>query len=1020
MAVGRSGQRSKERGEPSPEIMSLKLRDLIRQVRSCKTAAEERAVIAKESAMIRTAIREEQEHYRHRNVAKLLFMHMLGYPTHFGQLECMKLVASPHFPEKRIGYLGMMLLLSEQADVLMLATNSLKNDLNSDNKFIAGLALCTIGNLSTADMSRDLATEVDKHLKSSQPYLRKKACLAMSRCLTKCPDMVEDFIDRIVSLLKDRSHGVLITVVQLMTQVLLIDMETTEAEGGDASESPCRVAFLRLVPSLVKLLRNLLNMGYSPEHDVGGISDPFLQVQILTLFRLLGANDEKASEEMNDVLAQVATNTETSKNAGNAILYECVQTIMAIESEDGLRVLAVNILGRFLLNRDNNIRYVALNTLSRCIVEQKQSGQEEAESTSSGDGPNTASSALQRHRTTVVDCLKDPDISIRQRALELIYHLVNQENVETLTAELLNYLVLCPREHRSDICTRVLRVVDKFSPDDRWRVDTLITMLTIAGRECTGDVQSATIVYISRSSEDLRAYATHKLLKAIRDDDGSQRGLLVVGIWCIGEYGDLLLKPYTYTPSPSAADLSASDGPQEAPVTISFMGLDPSSVVDTVEDVTKRHSCPEYVKQRSLTCFAKLSDRFADVADSVTKDRLHELVKKHQGSHSLELQLRSCEYDAMLNAIKGISVKKSAGDDDDLFGGNDGEAVSSGVRSAAKEALARMPVVDLKVMQRKQAAGLGGDSFLEDNGDTGEGGAPSAAAASSGAASGEPGLLDLEDIFGGGSGASQPAAAAKQENGSGNIVKEKKVADADGATKSDVDLLSDIFSAPSASTATPTPAAPAPAAGGFDPFSSLSSQSQQVNASFTNTSDLFKPAPVPAAAPNSAAPSTSSLTPDPFAAPAAQQQQPVAPPAPAAAAVAPVDGAAADKGPVIVPALSHGGLSVKFECTKPDMWNKQKSTLVAKFENTTDAPIYGLNFQCAVPKYVTMEMQPPTSTTIPVTGGSSTKQVTQTINVTNTMLGTKNLMVKLKIGFTSKGSKIDHMATCSGFPAGQY
>lgn len=58
--------------------MAMKLRDLIRKVRACKTAAEERSVIAKESAMIRTAIREEQEHYRHRNVAKLLFMHMLG------------------------------------------------------------------------------------------------------------------------------------------------------------------------------------------------------------------------------------------------------------------------------------------------------------------------------------------------------------------------------------------------------------------------------------------------------------------------------------------------------------------------------------------------------------------------------------------------------------------------------------------------------------------------------------------------------------------------------------------------------------------------------------------------------------------------------------------------------------------------------------------------------------------------------------------------------------------------------
>lgn len=1006
------------------------MRDLIRQVRACKTAAEERAVIAKESAMIRTAIREEQEHYRHRNVAKLLFMHMLGYPTHFGQLECMKLVASPHFPEKRIGYLGMMLLLSEQADVLMLATNSLKNDLNSDNRFIAGLALCAIGNLATADMSRDLAPEVDKHLSSSKPYLRKKACLAMARCLTKCSDMLEDFVDRVVSLLNDRSHGVLITVVQLMTRVLVMDGtggdEYGEMDASNADEeSPCRKAFLRLVPSLVKLLRSLLSMGYSPDHDVGGISDPFLQVQILTLLRLLGANNVEASEEMNDVLAQVATNTETSKNAGNAILYECVQTIMAVESDDGLRVLAVNILGRFLLNRDNNIRYVALNTLARCIADGAQDADAAANEGEDGGDNNTAASALQRHRTTVVDCLKDPDISIRQRALELIYHLVNAANVAALTAELLNYLVLCPREHRSDICTRVLRVVDKYSPDDRWRVDTLITMLTIAGRECASAVQSSTVVYVSRSAEDLRAYSTHKLLKAMRDDDGSQRGLLNVGMWCVGEYGDLLLSEYSYDPPPSQGDEVEGGVTSEA---VSYAALEPSAVVGIVEEVMNRHTCPLEVKARALTCFAKLRERFADKPDSgATLEKLSVLVRKHQGSQELELQLRSCEYGALLDAMRGVAVKRGdnageGGAEEDIFGGGGGaggageSGVSPTVISAAKEALARMPVVDVKLMQRKREERSGAmtmrgdamDPFDIDDGDVADDAAPAALAAPAPGGGGEPGLLDLDDIFGGGGAAPPPATAAKQ-NGSSTTA-----AAAPAKAQSDVDLLSDIFSAPPVTT--PTPAA----VGGFDIFGQPPAQPTPpvgVNA-------MFAPAPVAAATPAAPVSSAGGVM-DPFAASTpAPQQQPVmtnsilAATTPAGASTAASVGGAAPTD-TAVPGFSHGGLSVTFHCTKPDTWNKQNSLLTAKFTNTTDAPLYGLHLQVAVPKYVTMEMKPPSSTTVPVTGGRG-KEVTQTISVTNTQLGTKNLMLKLKASFTSKGVKVEHMTTCSGFPGGQF
>ena len=1095
------------------------------------------------------------------------FWNYIGYPTHFGQLECMKLTASPHFPEKRIGYLGMLLLLSEEAEVLMLATNALKSDLVSDNKFVSGLALCAIGNLATADMSRDLAPEVDKHLKSPLSYLRKKACLAMSRCLTKCPDMVEDFVERVTSLLQDKSHGVLVTVVQLMTQVLMIDYQNAK-EGEDDDDPPqdpydtdCRRAFLKLVPTLTKMLRNLLGSGssttgYMMESEVSGISDPFLQVQLLTLLRLLGTNNSTASEEMNDVLAQVATNTESAKNAGNAILYECVLTIMGIESEDGLRVLAINILGRFLLNRDNNIRYVALNTLAKCIVEQKRSGGGVMEGggggttlfpsgTDGGSGSgsggnntvNNAMSALQRHRTTVVDCLKDPDVSIRQRTLELIYHLVNADNVQQLVGELLNYLVLCPREHRGDICRRILKVVDRYTPvssesnedDDEssfWRVDTLITTLTIAGREANQEVPSATAVYISRSSATVHAFATHKLVKALRDDDGSQHGLLAVAIWCIGEYGDFLLQPYTYTPpvpvvptttgTGAAADSSSDGGDGTAVTSITFMQLEPLSIVDTIAHVTKRMSCPEYIKERALTAYAKLNHRFLEkkeagliggVDDAL--ERLQTLLQKEGSNRSLEMQLRACEYRALVHASQGLALPKIPKpqppvDDDnkddngnttttnntteaDLFGVmtetpmTNGDASSapppsSGVISAAKEALSRMPIVDAKILQKRL---MSNDEFsytsstVSSNAD---GAQPTSlakpvGATATGVASSLGGdLLDFSDTA---------VTTTTQPLSTTNTT-----------ASSDLELLADIFAAPQPTTTGPAASAAAPSntlQPGMDLFGPGPTTTTTIPTSTPATTDIFGVsaptpatsttavnmfgAPPPAAAataatgaigapnlfagnttstmaptsaaatttvnpldlfgpgpsstgtsqplattapsvPTGMAPSSSSSTTanDMFGAPAAAPMQQQQPPT---------------QSSVRVPAIEFNGLVVEFECTKPDTWNKQISRLVAHFRNNNPEPLYGLNLQVAVPKYMTMEMSPATSTTIPPTpptesSSSNSNKVTQIVMITNSQFGTKNMVLKLKLSFSYQGQKMEHMATCSGFPAGEY
>jgi len=71
---------------------------------------------------------------------------------------------------------------------------------------------------------------------------------------------------------------------------------------------------LQAVPLLVRNLKSLVTTGYSPEHDVSGITDPFLQVKILRLLRMLGKGDEQASETMNDILAQVRTSFSFDSN----------------------------------------------------------------------------------------------------------------------------------------------------------------------------------------------------------------------------------------------------------------------------------------------------------------------------------------------------------------------------------------------------------------------------------------------------------------------------------------------------------------------------------------------------------------------------------------------------------------------------------------------------------------------------------------------------------------------------------
>ncbi|KAL5178855.1 AP-1 complex subunit gamma-2 [Glycine soja] len=581
----------------NPFSSGTRLRDMIRAIRACKTAAEERAVVRKECAAIRAAINENDNDYRHRNLAKLMFIHMLGYPTHFGQMECLKLIASPGFPEKRIGYLGLMLLLDERQEVLMLVTNSLKQDLNHTNQYIVGLALCALGNICSAEMARDLAPEVERLLQFRDPNIRKKAALCSIRIIKKVPDLAENFINPATSLLREKHHGVLITGVQLCTDLCKISTEALEHIRKKCTDG------------LVRTLKDLANSPYSPEYDIAGITDPFLHIRLLKLLRVLGEGNADASDTMNDILAQVATKTESNKVAGNAILYECVQTIMSIEDNGGLRVLAINILGRFLSNRDNNIRYVALNMLMKAVTADAQ--------------------AVQRHRATIIECVKDSDASIQKRALELVYVLVNETNVKPLAKELIDYLEVSDLDFRGDLTAKICSIVAKYSPEKIWYIDQMLKVLSQAGNFVKDEVWYALIVVITNASE-LHGYTVRALYRAFQMS-AEQETLVRVTVWCIGEYGDMLVN--------NVGMLDIED-----PITVTEF-----DAVDVVEIAIKRHASDLTTKSMALVALLKLSSRFPSCSE-----RIKEIIVQFKGSFVLELQQRAIEFNSIIAKHQNI------------------------------------------------------------------------------------------------------------------------------------------------------------------------------------------------------------------------------------------------------------------------------------------------------------------------------------------------------------------------------
>jgi AP-2 complex subunit alpha len=155
-------------------------------------------------------------------------------------------------------------------------------------------------------------------------------------------------------------------------------------------------------------------------------------LQILQHFK--PPSDASLRARMDEVLERILTKTEVTKsvnknNADHAILFEACNLIIYHCSlpnkmgNDNLRDQAAAQLARFISVREPNIRYLGLSSMTKLAKV--------------GD----VSHLIAEHQTRILFTLKDGDVSIRRRALDLVFAMCNEKNAEELVDELLNYLV---------------------------------------------------------------------------------------------------------------------------------------------------------------------------------------------------------------------------------------------------------------------------------------------------------------------------------------------------------------------------------------------------------------------------------------------------------------------------------------------------------------------------------------------------------------------------------------------------
>ncbi|XP_052799570.1 AP-2 complex subunit alpha-2-like isoform X4 [Mya arenaria] len=567
----------------------------ISDIRNCKSKEAEIKRINKELANIRSKFKGDKTldgYQKKKYVCKLLFIFLLGHDIDFGHMEAVNLLSSNKYTEKQIGYLFISVLIGANNDLMKLVIQAIRNDLASRNPVHITLALQCVANIGSREMAEGLSVDIPKLLVSGDTIdsVKQSAALTLLRLLRSSPDIIPmgEWTSRIIHLLNDQHMGVVTAAASLIEN--LVKKNPEEYKG--------------CVSLAVSRLSRIVTSSYTDLQDYTYyfVPAPWLSVKLLRLLQNYPPPEDPAvktrlTECLETILNKAQEPPKSKKvqhsNAKNAVLFEAINLIIHMDSDPNLLVRACNQLGQFLQHRETNLRYLALESM--CLLATSEFSHE----------------AVKKHQETVITALKtERDVSVRQRAVDLLYAMCDRTNAEEIVGEMLEYLESADYSIREEMVLKVAILAEKYAVDYTWYVDVILNLIRIAGDYVSEEVWYR-VIQIVINRDDVQGYAAKTVFEALQAP-ACHENMVKVGGYIMGEFGNLI----------------AGD-PRSSPL-VQFQLLH-----------SKYHLCSPATRGLLLSTYIKFINLFPEI-----KHTIQDVLKSDNNMRNsdVELQQRSIEY----------------------------------------------------------------------------------------------------------------------------------------------------------------------------------------------------------------------------------------------------------------------------------------------------------------------------------------------------------------------------------------